>query len=111
MSTITATVLPPARNADLAPARKTGPYENWRPPVIGVSLLVPVGADTLVVADLRGLTMMPTGSVHDGQTPEQAAQDVLRGTPNGLPFCGALRWPGSRRGAGRSSLTWWRLSR
>ncbi|MFM9629841.1 MULTISPECIES: hypothetical protein [Streptomyces] len=82
MSTITA-VMPVLRGVD--PARRTAPYENWRPPVIGVSLLVPVGSDSLVVADLRDLILMPTGSVHDGRKPSEAAHDVLRGAPEGLP--------------------------
>ncbi|MGW1496851.1 hypothetical protein [Streptomyces sp. NPDC002402] len=82
MSTITAPAIPDSRRADPVPARTTAPYENWRPPVIGVSLLVPVGPDALVVADLLGSLMMPNGSVHDGQTPEQAARDVLRGAPD-----------------------------
>ncbi|MDQ0904488.1 hypothetical protein QFZ22_000473 [Streptomyces canus] len=86
MPTITAPVLPAARSADPDPELPPGRYENWRPPVIGVAILVPVGADALVVADLSGLIMLPTGAVHDGQTPEQAAQDVLRGIPGGLPL-------------------------
>ncbi|MGW3447387.1 hypothetical protein [Streptomyces sp. NPDC001076] len=31
------------------------------------------------------MIMLPTGAVHDGQTQEQAAQDILRGTLDGLP--------------------------
>ncbi|GAA5061183.1 hypothetical protein [Streptomyces similanensis] len=81
MPTITA-LLPHAVHA---PAPAQAPYEDWRPPIHGVSLLIPVGADTLVVADLRGLIMLPTGTVSDGQTPEQAARDVLLGAPDGLP--------------------------
>ncbi|MEV7198071.1 hypothetical protein AB0N81_40715 [Streptomyces sp. NPDC093510] len=81
------------------PARKTAPYEDWRPPIIGVSVLVPVGADALVVVDLLGGIMIPTGSVHDDQTPQQAAQDVLRGAPKGLPLRRrvALAWVQARR--------------
>ncbi|MFE9679490.1 hypothetical protein ACFYO5_36200 [Streptomyces sp. NPDC006259] len=59
-----------------APRRRT-PYENWRPPVIGVSLLVPVGADSITVIDLRGMLMLPVGCVHDGQTPKEAGYRTL----------------------------------
>jgi hypothetical protein len=87
MPTITAPVLPAAAwGVDHVAAPTPARYENWRPPVIGVAFLIPVGADALVVADLRGLITLPTGSVHDGQTPEQAAQDVLRGSTDGLPL-------------------------
>ncbi|MEU2585319.1 hypothetical protein ABZ612_20625 [Streptomyces avermitilis] len=86
MPTITAPVLPSASSADPVPASTPTRYENWRPPVIGVALLIPVGADALVVADLRGLITLPTGAVHGGQTPEQAAQDVLRSATDGLPL-------------------------
>ncbi|MYS42332.1 hypothetical protein GTY23_14015 [Streptomyces sp. SID5998] len=81
MPTITA-LLPRAVHA---PAPAQAPYEDCRPPIHGVSLLVPVGADALVVADLRSLIMLPTGTVSDGQTPEQAARDPLLGAPDGLP--------------------------
>lgn len=63
----------------LAPVpRPHAPYENWRPPVIGVFLLVPVGADCITVADLSGMLMLPVGGVYDGQTPKEAAQDPAR---------------------------------
>lgn len=76
-----------AATAPAIPAgRRRARYENWRPPLIGVSLLVPVGADALVVADLRGSTLIPVGSVDEGQTPKQAAQHVLRGALRGLPL-------------------------
>ncbi|MGX1915365.1 hypothetical protein ACWIID_42115 [Streptomyces phaeochromogenes] len=39
-----------------------------------------------MVADLFGTIIVPTGSVHDGQKPAEAAQDVLRGAPDGLPL-------------------------
>ncbi|MFF7452183.1 MULTISPECIES: hypothetical protein [unclassified Streptomyces] len=68
--------MPTARTT--APAqRRHAAYENWRPPVIGVSLLVPVGADCITVTDLRGMLMLPVGGVHDGQTPEEAGYEVL----------------------------------
>jgi hypothetical protein len=86
MPTITAPVTPTAHSADPVPAQKTASYENWRPPVIGVSLLVPVGPDSLVVADLLGTIIVPTGCVYDGQNPAEAAQDVLHGAPDGLPL-------------------------
>lgn len=99
MPTFTAPVIPATRTGDPVPAQKTASYENWRPPVIGVSLLIPVGSDSLAVADLRGAILMPTGAVHAGQTPEQAAQDVLRGNPDGLPHLRrvALAWVQTRR--------------
>ncbi|MEU1592864.1 hypothetical protein ABZ468_08360 [Streptomyces sp. NPDC005708] len=37
------------------------------------------------MANLRGLLTVPVGAVADGQTPEQAAHQVLRGAPDGLP--------------------------
>ncbi|WP_406360621.1 hypothetical protein OH782_42215 (plasmid) [Streptomyces sp. NBC_01544] len=54
--------------------------------MVGVSLLVPVGADGLLVADVtgRGDLLLPIGSVEDGHTPEQAAEHVLLGAPGGL---------------------------
>lgn len=68
-----------------APAQRSrAPYENWRPPVIGVSLLVPVGADCIAVAELRGMLMLPVGGVYDGQTPEEAGYRVLVDPSGGL---------------------------
>lgn len=66
--------------------RARAPYENWRPPVISLFLLVPVGADGLLLADMtgRGDLVVPAGSVEDGETPEQAAQRVLFGAPRDL---------------------------
>ncbi|MFE2565915.1 helix-turn-helix domain-containing protein [Streptomyces mirabilis] len=46
--------------------------------MIDASLLVPVGADRLAVADLRGMLMLPAGGVYERQTPEDAAHRVLR---------------------------------
>lgn len=66
------------------PARRHPGYENWRPPIFGVALLLPVGADCLAVADLRGMLMLPVGDVPTGQTPEEAAQHVLA-SPEDLP--------------------------
>jgi hypothetical protein len=60
-------------------------YANWRPPVIGVQLLVPVGTDCLLVADTLGGVVLPVDAVHDGESPWQAAQHVLRGAPHGIP--------------------------
>ncbi|MCZ0998008.1 hypothetical protein O1M63_07285 [Streptomyces mirabilis] len=91
--------------------RIRAPYENWRPPVIGVSLLVPVGADRLAVADLRGMLMLPGGGVHERQRPEDAAHRVLSGPRAAFGCCAASPWTGHRRGAGRSSRTYWRLRR
>jgi hypothetical protein len=60
-------------------------YEDWRPPVVGVALLMPVGADCLAVADLCGMLMLPVGDVRVGQSPEEAAQRVLA-SREGLPL-------------------------
>ncbi|MYX77625.1 hypothetical protein [Streptomyces sp. SID3915] len=63
------------------------PYENWRSPIIVVSVLAPVGATGLVLPCMPGGAMViPTGTVEAGQSPEEAAQTVLTGLPNGLPI-------------------------
>ncbi|MEU1484506.1 hypothetical protein [Streptomyces sp. NPDC005752] len=85
MATATAPALAEGRGANLAHARTAAPYENWRPPVIGVSLIVPVGAEALVIADLLGTAMVPSGSVLSGETPEEAALNVLSDATGGLP--------------------------
>lgn len=36
------------------PARSAAAYESWRPPIVGVALLVPVGTHCLAVVDLHG---------------------------------------------------------
>ncbi|MGW5731740.1 MULTISPECIES: hypothetical protein [Streptomyces] len=71
----------------LAPAlTMRAPYEDWRPPVIGVSVLVPVGAHQLLIVSGPGSTLaLPTGAVGHDQSPEEAAQAVLTGLPGGLP--------------------------
>ncbi|MER6684592.1 hypothetical protein [Streptomyces olivaceoviridis] len=74
----------PTATAATSAQRLDAPYENWRPPVIGVSLLVPVGADCITVVDLRGMLMLPVGGVYDGQTPEEAGYQVLAGPAGGL---------------------------
>lgn len=66
------------------PVRHSAAYENWKPPLVGVALLMPVGPDRLVVADLHGLLMLPIGDVRTGQSPEAAAQRVLA-SRHGLP--------------------------
>ncbi|MFG3132854.1 hypothetical protein ACGFZU_34800 [Streptomyces tendae] len=68
--------MPTATAPALVPRRRA-PYENWRPPVIGVSLLVPVGADAITVVDLRGVLVLPVGGVYDGQTPKEAGYRTL----------------------------------
>nr|BAP34732.1 hypothetical protein [Streptomyces sp. ML694-90F3] len=66
--------------------RRRAPYENWRPPIIGVSVLAPVGTTDLLLPCLPGNALvLPTGTVEDGQSPEDAARAVLRGMPDGLP--------------------------
>lgn len=79
--------------------RKTAPYENWRPPLVGVSVLVPLGTTCLLVAELRGDLLVPCGPVHDGQTPEEAVQNVLLGAPSGIPVLRrvAVDWAQMRR--------------
>lgn len=66
-------------------AQRRAAYEDWRPPVVGIALLMPVGADCLAVADLRGMLMLPVGDVRVGQSPEEAAQRVLA-SREGLPL-------------------------
>ncbi|MET9914900.1 hypothetical protein ABZZ74_51010 [Streptomyces sp. NPDC006476] len=66
------------------PAPRGATYENWRPPIVGVALLVPVGAHCLAVADLRGMLMLPVGDVHPGQSVEEAAHNVLHPAAEGL---------------------------
>ncbi|MFJ3310735.1 hypothetical protein ACIPSA_48910 [Streptomyces sp. NPDC086549] len=66
------------------PVRRRAAYENWRPPVVGVALLVPVGPDCLAVADLQGTLMLPVGGVNDGQTLQEAAHHILSGPNGGL---------------------------
>ncbi|MFJ7242154.1 hypothetical protein ACIQWB_34185 [Streptomyces olivaceus] len=62
-------------------------YENWRPPIIGVSVLAPVGTTGLVLPCIFGAApLLPTGTVEEGQSPEEAAQAVLTGMPDGLPI-------------------------
>ncbi|MEU3978869.1 hypothetical protein AB0F77_01970 [Streptomyces sp. NPDC026672] len=67
----------PTATATTPAPRHHAPYEDWRPPVTGVSLLVPVGADHITVIDLHGMLMLPVGSMHDGQTSEEAGHRVL----------------------------------
>ncbi|MFJ4623662.1 hypothetical protein [Streptomyces sp. NPDC088812] len=79
--------------------RRPAAYENWRPPVVGVSLLVPVGADCITVVDLRGILMLPVGGVYDGQTPEEAGYRVLVDPSGGLRLLRrvAVDWVQTRR--------------
>ncbi|WP_172387217.1 hypothetical protein [Streptomyces sp. MNP-20] len=74
-----------ATAVNLPPPRPRARYENWRPPLYGVSLLIPVGTDALVITDLRGLISLPAGPVAPDQSPQEAAQHVLRGAPGDLP--------------------------
>ncbi|MFB6839751.1 hypothetical protein [Streptomyces sp. NPDC056361] len=67
------------------PVRPRALYENWRPPVVGVGVLVPVGADHLVLVRTCGTLAIPTGTVEDAQSPTDAARSVLTGLPGGLP--------------------------
>ncbi|MEV7205272.1 MULTISPECIES: hypothetical protein [unclassified Streptomyces] len=71
----------------IARPRALEPYENWRPPIIGVSVLAPVGATGLILPCIFGdIPLLPTGAVEEGQSPEEAAQAVLTGLPGGLPI-------------------------
>jgi hypothetical protein len=79
--------------------RRRAVYEDWRPPVIGVALLIPVGAGCLAVADLQGLLMLPVGGVFGQQTPMEAASRVLFGPPGDLRLLRrvAVDWVQTRR--------------
>ncbi|MFC9620090.1 hypothetical protein ACFTXM_08860 [Streptomyces sp. NPDC056930] len=48
----------------------------------------PVGANGLLLADMTGCggLVLPVGPVEDGETTEQAAQQVLVDAPSGLPI-------------------------
>lgn len=60
--------------------RRRAPYENWRPPIIGVSVLTLVGNSDLVLPRFHdGTYVLPTGDVEDGQSPEAAGRAVLTG--------------------------------
>ncbi|MBT2411000.1 hypothetical protein J7I94_10555 [Streptomyces sp. ISL-12] len=76
----------PASKANPPTQRRHAAYENWRPPVVGVSLFVPVGADCVTAVDLCGMLMLPVGGVYDGQTPEEAGYRVLA-DPSGELGC------------------------
>ncbi|GGL85363.1 hypothetical protein GCM10010095_82630 [Streptomyces anthocyanicus] len=71
----------PIATAPAPVPRRHAPYESWKPPVVGVCLLLPVGTDCLAVADLQDMLTLPIGTVNDGQTVEQAAPAVLPGLP------------------------------
>ncbi|MFC9500879.1 hypothetical protein [Streptomyces sp. NPDC056982] len=71
---------------DATALRKHSGYENWRPAIIGVTVLALVGVDSLVLPCLMGGLVLPTGAVEDGQSPQDAAQSVLTGIPGGLPI-------------------------
>ncbi|MET9987164.1 hypothetical protein CJD44_21105 [Streptomyces sp. alain-838] len=79
--------------------RRRTSYENWRPPIVGVSLLVPVGADCIVVADLRGMLMLPVGGVYDGQPLQEASRRVLSDASGELQLLRrvAVDWVQTRR--------------
>ncbi|MGW3521832.1 hypothetical protein [Streptomyces hydrogenans] len=66
--------------------RRPAPYENWRPPIVGVGLLVPVGADRIILVRTCGILSIPTGAVEDTQDVQDAARAVLTGLPHGLPI-------------------------
>ncbi|MFB7512858.1 hypothetical protein [Streptomyces sp. NPDC056144] len=69
-----------------APIRPQDPYENWRPPIVGVGVLAPVGTDHLVLVRTCGIWSIPTGAVESAQDVEDAARSVLTGLSEGLPI-------------------------
>ncbi|MFJ5222336.1 hypothetical protein [Streptomyces sp. NPDC088400] len=76
----------PVAALPVARPRTRTPYENWRPPIIGVSVLALVGATSLVLPCLPGgAWALPTGTVENGQSPEEAAQTVLTCLSGELP--------------------------
>ncbi|MEU3008025.1 hypothetical protein [Streptomyces sp. NPDC006863] len=67
-------------------ARRGAPYENWRPPIVGVTVLAIVRNGRLLLLQLHdGSYVLPTSGVEDEQSPEEAAQGALTGLPSGLP--------------------------
>ncbi|GAA2340972.1 hypothetical protein SVIO_091140 [Streptomyces violaceusniger] len=60
---------------------------------------MPIGTTHLLVAELRGDLLVPWGPIQNGQAPEQAAQNVLLGTPSGVPVFRrvAVDWVQMRR--------------
>ncbi|MFD0509490.1 hypothetical protein ACFQ0Q_00355 [Streptomyces aureus] len=75
-----------ATKPDATALRQHSGYTNWRPAITGVTVLALVGVDNLVLPRLMGGLVLPTGTVEDGQSPEDAAQLVLSGMPGGLPI-------------------------
>ncbi|WP_432104086.1 hypothetical protein [Streptomyces sp. bgisy091] len=68
--------------APTAAPRRRAPYENWRPPIVGVSVLVPVGAHELALVRVPGgALVLPTGAFEQEQSSEEAAQAVFTGLP------------------------------
>lgn len=69
------------------PVRARAAYENWRPALTGVMLLVPVGGDGLLFTDTagRGALSLPTGAVEAEEAPEVAAQRALKGAHGPIP--------------------------
>ncbi|MFC8727067.1 MULTISPECIES: NUDIX hydrolase [Streptomyces] len=66
--------------------RRRAAYENWRPPIVGVSVLAIVRNGRLLLLQLHdGSYVLPTANVEDGQSPEEAAQGALAGLVPGLP--------------------------
>ncbi|REH18374.1 hypothetical protein SAMN05428941_0062 [Streptomyces sp. 2114.2] len=69
----------PIATAPAPVPRRHAPHENWKPPAVGICLLLPVGARCLAIADLQGILTLPVGTVNKGQTLEQASHAVLPG--------------------------------
>ncbi len=74
----------PTATASSPAAGRRALYENGRPPLTGACLLIPAGVDCVVVADPRGLLMLPVGGLHRAQSAETAARRVLTGPPGTL---------------------------
>ncbi|MFD8391064.1 hypothetical protein ACFV2N_18150 [Streptomyces sp. NPDC059680] len=82
-----------------SPVRPRAAYENWRPPVIGVALLVPVGPGLSRRRRPAGTLMLPVGGVYNGKALEEAAHRLLSRLADGLQFLRrvAVGWVQTRR--------------
>ncbi|MFG3134399.1 hypothetical protein ACGFZU_42805 [Streptomyces tendae] len=82
----------PAAPSRIARPRALEPYENWRPPIIGVSVLAPVGATSLILPCIFGdIPLLPTGAVEEGQKKRPHKQYSLV-CPAACPFGAESPW-------------------
>ncbi|MFI0772582.1 hypothetical protein ACH4TQ_48160 [Streptomyces sp. NPDC021218] len=60
---------------------------------------MPVETSHLLLAEICGDLLVPCGPAHNGNAPEQAAQNILLGAPNGIPVLRrvAVDWVQMRR--------------